>query len=318
MIKFYASGTGIPAAYGQYAPRLVESPAGSDLTEEWEFFVGLAKRMKLDMWFVNFFGGGGGRFMESPPVVLNINGDTEMTTEELFEKMCTKARIPLAEVAAHPHGRIVDVDAVVGEKDADCVARLDVGNVYLLSELEGISAHDFRAARSEPNFPLRLIPRRHGSFMNSSGTALAALNRGKAYNPVYMHHDAMAALGIEGGSLVTVTSPHDSIPSVLEADDTLRRDASRLRGIGDRGSRGARPRKQRRPTGTHRDRLRPDHRHAASRQHPGARHREAELVGRPFTSDSSPGRRRPSGHRIPTAWRTIRWPPRPRPLRSRP
>ena len=74
LIKYYTSGTGIPAAYAQYAPRLVDPPAGSDLIEEWEFFLGLAKRMELEMWFVNFFGGGGGRFMESPPVVVNING----------------------------------------------------------------------------------------------------------------------------------------------------------------------------------------------------------------------------------------------------
>jgi anaerobic selenocysteine-containing dehydrogenase len=60
--------------------------------------------------------------------------------------------------------------------------------------------------------------------MNSSGTALPALNRGKAYNPAYMHPDAIAELGLVSGELVTVTSPHDGIPSVVEADDSLRRD----------------------------------------------------------------------------------------------
>ena len=60
--------------------------------------------------------------------------------------------------------------------------------------------------------------------MNSSGTNLPKLNGGKGYNPAYLHPDAIAALGLEAGSLVTVTSPHDFIPSVLEADDTLRTD----------------------------------------------------------------------------------------------
>ena len=224
LIKYYTSGTGIPAAYAQYSPRLVDPPEGSDLTEEWEFFLGLAKRMDLELWFVNFFGGGGGRFMESPPVVLNFNADTEMTTEELFAHMCTNSRVPLEEVASHPHGKIFDVDAVVGDRDADCSARLDVGNAYMMGDLTGVRTDDFRAMRGEERYPLRLIPRRHGSFMNSSGTALSALNRGKAYNPAYMHPDAMAALGLESGALVTISSPHDSIPSVLEADDTLRRD----------------------------------------------------------------------------------------------
>ncbi len=65
LIKYFTSGTGIPAPYAQYAPRLIDPPPGSDLTEEWQFFLGLAKRMNLELWFVNFFGSGGGRFMES-------------------------------------------------------------------------------------------------------------------------------------------------------------------------------------------------------------------------------------------------------------
>jgi anaerobic selenocysteine-containing dehydrogenase len=45
---------------------------------------------------------------------------------------------------------------------------------------------------------------------------------GQALQPgVYMHPDAMSALGLQTGDLVTVASPHDSIPSVLEADDSL-------------------------------------------------------------------------------------------------
>ncbi|MEV3905104.1 molybdopterin-dependent oxidoreductase [Mycobacterium sp. NPDC050551] len=224
LIKYYASGTGIPAAYGQYVPRLIDPPAGSDLIEEWQFFLGLAQRMGLDMWFVNFFGGGGGRFMESPPIVLNMNGDTRLTTEELFEQMCATSRIPFDEVRSHPHGKIFDVDAVVAPRDADCTARLDIGNGQLLAELVAIRAEESLAAQHDPTFPFRLIPRRHGNFMNSSGTNLAALHRGKPYNPTYMHPEAMAALGLLTGALVTVTSPHDSIPSVVEADDSLRPD----------------------------------------------------------------------------------------------
>jgi anaerobic selenocysteine-containing dehydrogenase len=224
LIKYYTSGTGIPAPYAQYAPRVVDPPIGSDLTEEWQFFLGLAKRMQLELWFINFFGSGGGRFMESPPVVLNMNGDTKLTTEELFEKMCSTSRIPLDEVRSHPHGKIFDVDAVVAERDPDCIAKLDVANDYMISELASVLTEDFASARNDPTYPFRLIPRRHGSFMNSSGTNLAALNRGKAYNPAYLHPDAIAALGLQTGALVTITSPHDAIPSVVEADDTLRPD----------------------------------------------------------------------------------------------
>lgn len=224
LIKYYAAGTGIPAAYAQYAPRLVDPPAGSDLVEEWQFFLGLAKRMELTLFFVNFFGGGGGRYMESAPIVLTMDASTDLTTEELFAEMCATSRIPLAEVGSHPHGKIFDVDAVIEERDPDCVARLDVGNDYMLSDLAATLVEDFRSARSEAAFPYRLIPRRHRNFMNSSGTGLAKLNGGKGYNPAYLHPDSIAALGLQHGSSVTITSPHDSIPAVLEADDTLRPD----------------------------------------------------------------------------------------------
>ena len=99
LIKYYTSGTGIPAAYGQYVPRLVDPPAGSDLTEEWQFFLGLTKRMNLDLWFVNFFGGGGGRFMESPPVVLNMNRRHRAHHRGTVRPDVFDSRIPFDEVA---------------------------------------------------------------------------------------------------------------------------------------------------------------------------------------------------------------------------
>ncbi len=158
LIKYYAAGVGIPAAYAQYAPRLLDPPEGSDLVEEWQFFLGLAKRMDLQMFFVNFFGGGGGRFMEAPPVVVTMDGDTNLTTEELFAEMCANSRIPLQEVAAHPHGNVFDIDAVVAERDPDCAARLDVGNPRMLAELAEVLAEDFRAAAPTPTSPSTDIP----------------------------------------------------------------------------------------------------------------------------------------------------------------
>lgn len=138
--------------------------------------------------------------------------------------MCATSRIPLDQVRSHPHGKIFDVDAVVEERDAYCTARLDVGSGYLLVELAGVLAEDFACARAVSAYPFRLIPRRRQNFMNSSGTTLSALNRGKPYNPVYMHPDAVADLGLESGCSVLVTSHHDRVPAVLESDPTLRRD----------------------------------------------------------------------------------------------
>ena len=116
------------------------------------------------------------------------------------------------------------VDAVVEERDADCTARLDVGNPALLAGLAVVLAEDFRAAQDDTEFPMRLIPRRHPNFMNSSGITLSTLNRGKPYNPAYVHPDTLAALGLQSGAAATVASRHDHIACVVEADETMRRD----------------------------------------------------------------------------------------------
>ena len=221
--------------------------------------------------------------MESPPVVLNLNGDTELTTEELFAQMCTTSRIPLDEVAGHPHGKIFDVDEVVAERDADCTARLDVGNAYMIGDLGDVLAEDFGRGARIPPYPVPADPARHGSFMNSSGTNLAALNRGKAYNPAYMHPDAIAALGLESGdwspsrhrttasrawSRPTTRCAATSSPCITPSVDCRPRTAKCA--TAEAMSAGWSP-----PT-----RLRPDHRHAAAGEHPGERHHRATIADR--------------------------------------
>lgn len=215
-IKYYTSGTGVTGAYAQYGPRVVAPPAGSDLIEEWEFFWGIGARLGLEMTYINFFGSG--QYVEAPPVMFTLNKDTPLTTEELLGRMCSTSRIPLDEVAAHPHGHVFPVDAVVAPRDPDCEARLDVGNAELLGELAEVLAEH----REEAGYPFRLIPRRHNNYMNSNGPRFARLNVGKPYNPLYMHPDDIARLGLTSGDDIRVASEHDAVPAVLEADPTLR------------------------------------------------------------------------------------------------
>jgi anaerobic selenocysteine-containing dehydrogenase len=223
-LKYYSSGMGMQSAYAQYSPRLVEPPADSDLTEEWLFFRGLAKRMDLALDVVNFFGSYGGQYMEGPPAYVRLEPDTDITTEQLIAEMCATSRIPLDDVATHQHGHIYDIDAVVKPKDPGCTDKLDVGNAHMMSELGDVRAENFGAVRDDPAYPLRLIPRRHKTLMNSLGTTIAKLNDGRPFNTVFMHPDTIAALGLHMDAPVTVSSAHGSIPSVVESDRSLRAD----------------------------------------------------------------------------------------------
>ncbi|CAN7608175.1 molybdopterin-dependent oxidoreductase [Phenylobacterium sp. LjRoot219] len=221
MLKYYTSGIGFSAPYAQYSPRIVEPPAGSDLIEEWEVFHGLAKRLDRDLTLTVYYGFGA--FMEAPPVQIPLGRNDAPTTEELFAKMCASARIPFEEVCRHPHGQVFEVDERVQPKDADCRERLDVGAAHMMDELAEVAAFDFVAERSDPDFPFRLIPRRANNFLNSTGLRAAKLHRGKMYNPTFMHPDDMAALDLQVGDRITLSSRHDRIPGVVEADASLRR-----------------------------------------------------------------------------------------------
>jgi anaerobic selenocysteine-containing dehydrogenase len=222
-LKYYTIGIGYAVPYAQYSPRIVAPPAGSDLIEEWQFYNGLGKRMGLGLTMGVKYGFG--KFDEAPPTVIDMTENADLTTEELYEKICGNGRFKLADLRDHPHGRIFDVDETVQAKDADCDERLDVGNSHLMRELAEVFAFDFGAERGGVEFPFRLISRRSNNFINSVGRSLpgAKLTRGKAYNPLFMHPQDLSELALKPGDAVTIESRHDRVPGIVEADDTLRR-----------------------------------------------------------------------------------------------
>ena len=220
-LKYYTVGIGYKAPYGQYSPRIVEPPPGSDLIEEWEFFRGLATRLGHDLELGVHYGFGA--YQEAPSVKIPIARDEELSTEALYEKMCATARIPFEEIRKHPHGQLFASEEVVQEKDPDCEAKFDIGNDHMLEELAEVAGFDFGAERGDERFPFRLISRRANQFINSTGIRLGKLHRGKSYNPLFMHPEDLAAAGLGDGDPVTIRSRHDAIPGIVEGDASMRR-----------------------------------------------------------------------------------------------
>jgi anaerobic selenocysteine-containing dehydrogenase len=219
MLKYFGGAAGYTAPYAQYAPALVDPPAGSDVIEEWEFFWELARRMELPLTLVGFYGWG--RHVESPPVLVPVDMQRRPTTREVYALLTRGSRIPLDEVERHPHGHVFDeVRDVVHPRDADCDARLDVGQPDMLRELAAVAAE--RTAPAD-GLPFLLVPRRSNEFVNSSGRRIEKLARGKPWNPAFVHPDDLAAIGLASGDVVRVRSRHDAIAAVVEPDATLRR-----------------------------------------------------------------------------------------------
>jgi anaerobic selenocysteine-containing dehydrogenase len=209
-IWFYGASTGFPEPYAMYQPQIVEPPAGSDLVEEWEFFYGIAQRMGLQ---------------------LKLNGvDLDMvnkpTTDDIFEILCRGSRIPLDEVKKYPHGRIFeDPSITVLPKDEEWEERLDIGNAHMMQELREVREEaltDHAGYQPESRFTHRLVSRRMNDVYNSSGRDIPTLVRNHSYNPAFMNPGDIAALGLNAGDVVKISSDHASILGIVEEAPDVR------------------------------------------------------------------------------------------------
>ena len=128
---------GYPAPYGQYTPAIVDPPAGSDLVEEWEFFYGLAERMKLPLTLAPSYSWG----PDLEHVKTTLDFSRKPSSDEVLEILTRGSRITLAEVKRHPEGKIFeDPTAVVEPRDPSCTAHLELADATMLGELAEVGS----------------------------------------------------------------------------------------------------------------------------------------------------------------------------------
>ncbi|MEZ4332288.1 MAG: molybdopterin-dependent oxidoreductase [Myxococcota bacterium] len=232
---------GYPEPYAQSTPAIVAPPPGADVIEEWEFFWGLCRRMGLALTFYPLRAETGVLRERREAYALDM---TRMpSSDEVLAGLMNGSRIPLEAIARHPHGAIFDgahddaftpkpEHAVVAPADPGPVERLDVGNADMLSELAAV--RDERPGEGRTGRPFQLISRRLPNVYNSTGRDLAALQRGKTWNPAFLHPDDLAMLGLEDGDRVEIASDHAAIFGIVEGAPELRRGiVSMAHGYGD-------------------------------------------------------------------------------------
>lgn len=217
-----AATTGYPEPYAQFAPALVDPPAGSDVIEEWEFFYGLAQRMGLELKVAG----------------VAVSMQDRPTADDLHHVLTRNARIPLDEVKRHPHGRIFDDPSIVVEpKEQGWPHRLDVGHDAMMAELADVAAEpvlDHAGYRAGEVFAYRLVSRRMLDVYNSSGRDIPHLVRKYSYNPAFMHPDDLEAEGLAQGDIIEIDSGHAQILGVVEpAPDVVRGVISMAHSWGD-------------------------------------------------------------------------------------
>jgi anaerobic selenocysteine-containing dehydrogenase len=205
--RSYATGYGFPADYAHFTEAVVAPPAGAEVIEDWEFFYGVARRLRLQLHVAT----------EAGPSV-PIDMEHAPTADELNQMVFSGSRIPLDEVRRHPHGAFFPADppVVVGPKDEGWTGRLDVGNAELMADLAAVPPVSDDAA----DLPFRLLNRRMMHIVNSSYNAGGEARR---HNPAYMHPEDLTVLGLAPGDAVIIRSRRSSIPALVAADEALRR-----------------------------------------------------------------------------------------------
>lgn len=218
-LETHAPGWGYPLPYAAYREALVDPPEGSQLMEDWELFYSVAREMGLElevfMGMLRTPGDPAGRAvpldMENPP-----------TTDELFDMLTEGSRVPLDEVRKHHAGKVYeDASVVVQPRASDCGWRLELGNEAMMEQLD--EAATSLPFEGDEAFPFRLISRRQRSTLNSHGRDQWKVTSERPHHPALMHPDDMAALGVDDGAIIEITSRRASVHAIVKASTDLRR-----------------------------------------------------------------------------------------------
>ncbi|MCB2074610.1 MAG: molybdopterin-dependent oxidoreductase [Novosphingobium sp.] len=200
--------------YACYRPALLDPPEGSDLMESWQIYYRIARKLGMPLSYIVYGGA------KTEPVPFDM--ENEPTSDDILEMICHGSAVPLAEVKKHPHGAIFDeARDTVGPRDPACTARLQLADPAMLDELGEVRAEDPLARRrTDGEYPYLLVCRRMQATTNSAPRPEGIVRTG--YNPLWMHPDDMAQLGVEDGDEVEIRSHHGAIPGFVEGDADMR------------------------------------------------------------------------------------------------
>jgi len=196
--------------YAQYAQKVAEPPAGAEVVDDWFVFWALARRL--------------GRSIVFDGVALDMQ--EAPTQEQLLAILARHASVPFDEIRAHPEGRVFDVTPQhVQPGDPQRTARFEVAPPDVASELAALASEAGMRGGIDTGsgFTHLLAVRRVREVQNTMYRHLDAIGKRMPHNPLWMHPDDLAALGLEAGECVAIESAHGRIEAISEADATLRR-----------------------------------------------------------------------------------------------
>jgi anaerobic selenocysteine-containing dehydrogenase len=186
--------------YAFYAPALIEPDF--DAIEDWELFVGLARRMKTSIELP-----GGAIDPEKPP-----------SKFEALKLIFPATRVPLERIREVGTGHIFEeLEVEVAPPLPGLEARLQLAPEGVCQELCAESA----ASPAAAGFSHLLICRRLRHVSNSVGHEFPESRSVGSTNLAYLHPADLEELGLSPGDVVEIESDHDRILGVVEPSDEL-------------------------------------------------------------------------------------------------
>ncbi|MET0370518.1 MAG: molybdopterin-dependent oxidoreductase [Sphingobium sp.] len=204
---------GLTDPYAQYTPALLDPPPGSDVVEDWYVYYALAQRLGLSL-----------SLMGQPLDMAN-----RPSSDDLLAILARHGPISYGEVRSHPHGKIYDVEPqVVLPARPEATGRLEVMPADVAADMAALA----QAAPSDigpgTGFTHHLVSRRIRETVNTLGREFTAVRRRMPYNPLALHPEDLAQLGLREHDRVRIVSEAETIEALVASDATVRRGSASM------------------------------------------------------------------------------------------
>jgi len=195
-----------PAPFMQYTKAHATPPAGADVVDDWYVFWALAHRLSAQIDFDGVPLG-----MSEPP-----------SADDLFAILLRRGAVSFETLKQHPGGAVFEVAPQIAAPAGPGAGRFEVAPADIVADLAQVAQEGQGASCGAPHTHL-LVVRRIRETINTLGPHLTAVKRRMTCNPVQLHPDDMAALGLGAHARVEIVSDSGRIPAIVEADESLRR-----------------------------------------------------------------------------------------------
>ena len=198
----------LPVPFAQYTPAVARVPEDAEVADDQTIIWELARRLGLQLEYAG----------------VPLDMERAPTVDELFDLQLRPAPLSVDDFKDIPGGRIWEVPPMVVQPAREGAAgRFTLMSADVAEEAAAYLADGFAADERAQRYPFLLCSRRIRESMNSSYRELPSIRRRIQHNPLWMHPEDIAALGLAPQRRVRITSSHDAIEAIVEPDETQRR-----------------------------------------------------------------------------------------------